>query len=75
MAVWVEEGGLLRLASPQDKGMEDAQRPEFWRPEIAVDIDGDGILELIGPGVLYRRSGQLWQVKMRAPILYTGDPC
>ena len=75
MAVWVEEGGLLRLASPQDKGMEDAQRPAFWRPEIAVDIDGDGILELIGPGVLYRRSGQLWQVKMRAPVLYTGDPC
>ena len=75
MAVWVEEGGLLRLASQLDKGMEDAHHPAFWRPEVAVDIDGDGVLELIGPSILYRRSGPLWQVKLRAPMLYATDPC
>jgi hypothetical protein len=75
IAIWAEVGGLLQLSSPQDKDLENPYHTQSWRPEVAVDLDGDGSLELIGPGVLYKRSGLIWRVQMHAPLLYTADPC
>ena len=74
-AVWLEAGGLLRLASPQDKQMEDTQQSDSFRPEIAVDLDGDNTLELVGPAVLYKRTTDVWRVSLWAPKLFVSDPC
>jgi hypothetical protein len=74
-AIWLEAGGLLRLASPQDKRLEDTWQAGLLHPEIAVDVDGDGTLELVGPGVLYRSTAGVWRVSLWAPQLWVSDPC
>ena len=73
--IWLEAGGLLRLASPQDERMDDTQQAGLLQPEIAVDVDGDGTLELVGPGVLYRSTAGVWRVRLWAPQLWVSDPC
>ena len=44
-------------------------------PSSAVDLDGDGKLELVGPDILYQQAGPIWRVGRTATRPWVGCGC
>ena len=44
-------------------------------PSSAVNLDGDGKLELVGPDILYQQAGPIWRVGRVAERPWVGCGC
>ena len=44
-------------------------------PSSAVDLDGDGKLELVGPDILYQQAGPIWRIGRTATRPWVGCGC
>jgi hypothetical protein len=67
--VWREEP----LGPVRWTGDDTLERPQ--PPRSAVDLDGDGRLELVGPDILYQQSGPLWRIGRTATRPWVGCGC
>ena len=72
------EFGLRRCREeplgPKQSSCDDTlERPQ--PPSSAVDLDGDGKLELVGPDILYQQAGPIWRVGRTATRPWVGCGC
>ncbi len=73
IAIWLAvpapgETYALQLAS-------DPNAAGLVMPEVAADVDGDGVFELIGPGQLWRRAGATWRPALTLVVPNFDCPC
>jgi hypothetical protein len=70
MLVSATDGRVLQLlrSAPRRNGSQAQDNPYRRNSVIAVDLDGDGALELVAGADVWRRSGGTWTLAWQSPV-------
>lgn len=72
-AVWTATAGPAEFFTLQMAS--DPRAAGLVLPEVAADVDGDGVFELIAPGQIWRRAGAVWRPALTLVVPNFDCPC